>query len=32
MLVHKSCDLGHVDGDRKGIYFLGNISVSFEAF
>ena len=32
MLVHKSCDLGHVDGDRKGIYFLGNISVSFEPF
>jgi hypothetical protein len=34
MLVHKSCDLGHKpDGeDRRGIYFLGSISVSFEPF
>lgn len=32
MLVHKSCDLGQVDGERRGIYFLGNVSVSFEAF
>lgn len=38
MLVHKSCDLRDVDGRdavanvRRGIYFLGNISVSFEPF
>ena len=31
-MVHKSCDKSQVDGDRRGIYFLGNISVSFEPF
>lgn len=38
MLVHKSCDLRDVDGRdaamrvRRGIYFLGNIQVSFELY
>jgi hypothetical protein len=34
MLVHKSCDLGQKpEGvDRRGIYFLGNVSMSFEPF
>jgi len=34
MLVHKSCDLGHMPSgkDRRGIYFLGEISMSFEPF
>ncbi len=36
MLVHKSCDLRDVDGrdavahTRRGIYFHGSISMSFE--
>ncbi len=38
MLVHKSCDLRDVDGrdavahTRRGIYFHGSISMSFEPF
>ena len=35
MLVHKSCDLRDVDGGdhhRRGIYFLGSVSMSFELF
>lgn len=34
MLVHKSCDLREKpEGDaRRGVYFLGNISMSFEPF
>ena len=38
MLVHKSCDLRDVDGrdavahTRRGIYFHGSVSMSFELF